>query len=67
MAAVTADEFRQLLDELGCGHAFLHDLLILAGGDVELVREASRVCDGANSMKAHIIDHRFRKVERNGN
>lgn len=63
MAGVTVDEFRQLLDELKCGHEFLHDLLILAGGDVELVREASRMCKGANSMKAHIINRRFRKIE----
>jgi len=63
MAAFTADEFRKLLDELGCGIVFAHDLVILAGGDLDLVREASRTCDGANQMKAYIIDRRFRKIE----
>ena len=61
--AVRAPDIRQLAEEMGCGVTFAHDLVILAGGDLDLVREASRTCDGANQMKAYIIDRRFRKIE----
>lgn len=61
--AVRAPDIRQLAEEMRCGVAFAHDLVILAGGDLDLVREASRTCDGANQMKAYIIDRRFRKIE----
>jgi hypothetical protein len=37
------------------------DLLTLAGDDAQLGRDASFMCDKAESMKAYIIDKRFRK------
>ena len=54
----------ELAAEIHCGQPLAHDLLTLAGWDEGLVREASKACTKVESMKAFIIDHRFRKVER---
>ncbi len=50
-----------LANEIRCGPGLAHDLLTLAGGDADIVRDASMMCDKAESMKAYIIDRRFRK------
>lgn len=56
---------RALSDELGCTLALAHDLLVLAGGDEDLVREASKtVNSGVDSLKNYIINKRFEKLER---
>lgn len=60
---VSEARIRMLAEDIGCGILLARDLLVLAGDDVELVRKASVECRGAESMKAYIIDHRFRKVE----
>jgi hypothetical protein len=58
-------QHRKLVDDLAadihCGPSLAHDLLTMAGGDASIVRDASLVCDKAESMKAYIIDRRFRK------
>lgn len=53
-----------LASDIQCGVALARDLLTLAGGDTQLVRQASASCRGVESMKAYIIDHRFDKLER---
>lgn len=53
----------QLAQDIGCSEPLARDLLRLAGGDSQLVAEASRECKGVESMKAYIIDRRFRKFE----
>lgn len=50
-----------LAADIHCGPSLARDLLTLAGGDAQLVRDASFMCDKAESMKAFIIDKRFRK------
>lgn len=50
-----------LAAEIHCGPGLAHDLLTLAGGDADIVREASMMCSKADSMKAYIIDKRFNK------
>lgn len=50
-----------LAADIHCGTGLARDLLTLAGGDAQLVRDASFMCDKAESMKAYIIDHRFKK------
>lgn len=50
-----------LAAEIHCGPSLAHDLLTLAGDDASIVRDASFMCDKAESMKAYIIDRRFRK------
>lgn len=52
-----------LAADIHCGISLAEDLLILAGGDASIVRAASLMCRKAESMKAYIIDHRFRKIE----
>jgi len=57
--------YRKLVEDLAadihCGPSLARDLLTMAGGDANIVRDASLVCDKAESMKAYIIDRRFRK------
>lgn len=52
-----------LARDIHCGIGLARDLLTLAGGDTDLVKEASLMCNKAESMKAYIIDGRFKKVE----
>lgn len=51
----------ELAAEIHCGPGLAHDLLTLAGGDASIVRDASWACTKADSMKAYIIDRRFKK------
>ena len=57
--------YRKLVEDLAadihCGPSLARDLLTMAGGDANIVRDASLVCDKAESMTAYIIDRRFRK------
>lgn len=52
-----------LAADIHCGPSLARDLLTLAGGDAQLVRDASFMCSKAESMKAFIIDRRFKKIE----
>lgn len=54
---------RMLAEDMGCGGQLARDLLVLAGDNEELVREASSKCRGVESVKAYIIDTRFRRLE----
>ena len=53
----------QVSRDIGCSISLARDLLVLAGGNEELVREASMATDRVESAKAYIIDARFRKSE----
>jgi hypothetical protein len=66
MGRRTASQRRiiELAQSIGCGGLLARDLLVLAGDDADLVREASDKCVGAESMKAYIIDSRFRSLEK---
>lgn len=50
-----------LAADICCSVGLARDLLMLAGGDDEIVRAASKSCTKVESMKAYIIDHRFKK------
>lgn len=50
-----------LAADIQCGPRLADELLTLAGGDAQLVREASTLQSGINAVKAYIIDHRFKK------
>ena len=69
MTMETLEESAQLASvaalarDLRCGYNLARDLLTLAGGDEELVRTASASFDGIESVKAAIIDGRFKKSE----
>lgn len=52
---------RELAEDIHCGVPLAHDLLTLAGGDARIVRDASKFCHGVDTMKAFIIDRRFKK------
>lgn len=57
-------EVRELSKKIGCGVPLTQDLLTLAGGDEELVVRASEnTSSGVESLKAYIIDRRFKRVE----
>lgn len=50
-----------LAADIHCGTGLARDFLTLAGGDAQLVRDASFMCNNAESVKAYIIDSRFKK------
>lgn len=55
---------RRTQTKIGCGMSLTRDLLILAGWDENLVIEASQAnLSGVESLKAYIIDKRFKKLE----
>ena len=61
---MTIHKAEKLSIEIGCGIQLAQDLLILAGQDDELVKEASSACHGVESMKAYIINKRFNMLEK---
>lgn len=63
MPVTIYDGARQLANDINVGLSFANDMLILAGGDAGIVREASRMADGAENLKAIIIDTRVSKLE----
>lgn len=59
------DRVQELSNRIGCGVSLTQDLLTLAGDNEELVIRASEnTRSGVESLKAYIIDNRFRKVEK---
>lgn len=51
--------------EIGCGLSLTRDLLLLAGGDANLVINASQECyGGITSVKAAIVDQRLSRLEK---
>lgn len=60
---IPTEKVRQVSRDIGCSISLARDLLVLAGGDEKLVREASMATDRVESAKAYIIDARFRKSE----
>lgn len=54
---------KRVADKIGCGDLLARDLLALAGGDEDLVLRSSGEVMGIESVKALIIDGRFRKIE----
>lgn len=58
-----AGVLRELAEDIHCGLPLTLDLYRLAGGDANLVREASDRCHGVESLKAYIIDKRISRIE----
>lgn len=58
-----ADKIKEVRKRIGVGNGVAHELLVLAGGDVELVVWASKKSTGLDQCKAAIIDGRFRTIE----
>ena len=54
---------RELMHRINVGASVANELLILAGGDIELATEASLESPGLDQCKARIIDRRFRRIE----
>lgn len=55
---------RKLSSKLGCGLSLTKDLLTLAGEDEQLVvRCSNKTYNGVQSLKAAIVDERFRQLE----
>lgn len=54
-------KINDLAADIQCGPRLAEELLTLAGGDASLVRDASMMQQGINSVKAYIIDRRFKK------
>lgn len=54
---------KELRDRINVGPSVAEELLVLAGGDIELAEQASRESRGLDQCKAAIIDKRFRRIE----
>lgn len=54
---------REVKDALGISASVANDLLILAGGDVDLVIESSEKSLGLGQAKAEIVNARFKRIE----
>lgn len=56
------DKIKKISINTQCGLTLSRDLLILAGGNADLVIHASRIAHGINHLKALIIDARFKEI-----
>lgn len=57
------NKVKEVRRRIGVGNGVASELLVLAGGDVELVVSASKKSGGLDQCKAAIIDGRFRAIE----
>ena len=60
---ITAGAVKELQDRIGVGYIVAHQLLVLAGGDIDLATECSIQSTGLDQCKAKIIDARFSFLE----
>ena len=60
---MASNKVREVRRRIGVGNGVANELLVLAGGDVELVVSASKKSSGLDQCKAAIIDGRFRAIE----
>ena len=60
---VDGKTIKYVANECGCGLRVAHELLILAGGDADLVINESQHNRGLDQCKIGIIDKRFKKIE----
>lgn len=63
MPRITFDKVCAVVDKIGCGGRLARELLILAGGDVDLVIESAERGGQLSMTKAYILDARFDKSE----
>ena len=60
---VCPEDLNAVVDSIGCGFQLAYELLVIAGGDVELVVEAAREGGKISITKAKIIDARLNCIE----
>lgn len=60
---VNAAKVKELRGIIGVGQSVGKELLVLAGGDVDLAADCSLKSEGLDQCKAAIIDARFRRLE----
>lgn len=54
---------QELRERIGVGASVAHELLVLAGGDIDLATKCSKEAEGLDQCKAAIIDCRFKRIE----
>lgn len=60
---ICSEDIDAVVDGVGCGIPLAYELLIIAGGDVELAIEAAKEGGRLSLTKAKIIDARFNRIE----
>lgn len=61
---VNRKETKELSERIGCSYLLARDLLILAGGDKDIVIDASEnTTEGIETVKVKIINQRFKNIE----
>lgn len=59
----TLEQIQELREKINVGNSVAYELLVLAGGDVDMAAQASLESRGLDQCKANIINRRFRKLE----
>lgn len=57
------EEVKELQQRIGVGSSVANELLVLAGGDIDLAAKCSKESSGLDQCKAAIIDRRFKRIE----
>lgn len=57
------EKVNELCARIHVGHGVAHELLVLGGGDVDLVEACSKAAKGLDQCKANIINERFSRIE----
>lgn len=65
MYEITNDKIKQVTQACGCGAGLARELLMLAGGDVDMVIDASEDERSGSSAKAAVVNMRLDGIEEN--
>lgn len=67
MGVSKTNKINRIKEELGIGFSVANELCLLAGGDIDMVIEASDRSGSLSQCKAEIINKRFEKLEGDNN
>ena len=62
MAHITEHDIKEVIKLCGCGAGIAKELLTLAGGELQIVLDASFTAGNLSQVKANIIDARFNQL-----
>ena len=57
------EKVRDLCDRIHVGHGVAHELLVLGGGDIDMVEACSKAAKGLDQCKALVLNERFSRIE----
>lgn len=57
------EKINELCSRIHIGRGVAHELLMLGGGDVDMVEACSKAAKGLDQCKALVINERFSRIE----